>query len=278
MNAGFGRLDQGPHVLLTWYRKGNFKQKNKQKKNVLIIQYSEFFLRRFSLLQWIYSSEHKVMWTLTWVVAPSSMEFYNVDSVEEGDECPVCYESLVGRDRTLSCQHVFCHDCLVKTLLSISTNGNLRDNIICPICQHATFIKRQKEEPRSSSQDKNRGQLQLLEVPLPGAASNQERSHRFSRCLSQRAEDWIATCLWWISTPVRRNKPMGRTYKASQLFVITMERRPVTEADEPITVVVQPLQRRRCTCCEVTGRMAVLLLAFTLLAASLVILIIIPLV
>lgn len=204
------------------------------------------------------------------------MDFYNVDSVEEGDECPVCYESLTGRDRTLSCQHVFCHDCLVKTLLSISTDGNLRNNIICPICQHATFIKKQKEELRSSSQDKNRGQLQILEVPFPGAASKQERSYRFSRCLSQRAENWIATCLGWMTTPVRRNKPMDRTCKGSQLFVITMEHRPVAEVDEPIVVVVQPLHRQRCTCCEVTGRTAILLVAFTLLAASLVLLLLIP--
>lgn len=195
-----------------------------------------------------------------------------MDSVEEGDECPVCYESLTGRDRTLSCQHVFCHDCLVKTLLSISADGNIRDNIVCPICQHATFIKRQKEGPHSSSQDKSRGQAQILEVPLPGAASRKERPPRFSRCLSQRAEDWINACLGWISSPLRRNKPC----KGSQLFVITTERRPVAEVDEPIVVVVQPLHRPRCSCCEVTGRVALLLLAFILLAASLVILILIP--
>lgn len=198
------------------------------------------------------------------------------DSLEEADECPVCYESLSGRDRTLSCQHVFCHDCLVKTLLSISTDGNLRDNIICPICQHATFIKKPKEELHLSGQDKNRSELQILEVPLLGPASKQERSHRFSRCLSQRAEDWIVTCLRRISSPVCRKKPMGRTCRGSQVFVIMMERRPVTEVDEPIVVVVHPLHRQRCTYCEVTGRTAVLLGAFTLLMVSLVILILTP--
>lgn len=201
------------------------------------------------------------------------MDFYNVDSLEEGDECPVCYESLAGRDRTLSCQHVFCHDCLVRTLLSISADGNLRDNITCPICQHATFIKQQREEPRSSSQDKNRRQLQMLEVPLPGATSKQERSHWFSRCWSQGAENWITA---WVPTPVRRSKAKGRTCKGAQLFVIVMERRPVAEVEEPIMVGVQPVHRQRCNCCEVTRRIAVLLIAFILLLSSLVILILIP--
>ncbi|EPQ15509.1 60S ribosomal protein L26 [Myotis brandtii] len=43
-----------------------------------------------------------------------------------GSECPVCYEKfrdLEGASRTLSCGHVFCHDCLVKYLLSTRVDG-----------------------------------------------------------------------------------------------------------------------------------------------------------
>lgn len=42
-----------------------------------------------------------------------------MDEEAQGDsECPVCYESLTDSARTLSCGHDFCHDCLVRTLVS----------------------------------------------------------------------------------------------------------------------------------------------------------------
>ncbi|CAF89404.1 unnamed protein product, partial [Tetraodon nigroviridis] len=77
---------------------------------------------------------------------------------------PVCYEYLSGTERTLCCGHVFCHDCLVKTLVCINSDGIIRDTIVCPICRHLTFIKKQKETLVTFVEDKNEGQT--LEVPI----------------------------------------------------------------------------------------------------------------
>ncbi|NXH10021.1 RN222 protein, partial [Bucco capensis] len=58
-------------------------------------------------------------------------------------ECPVCYEKfhpLESSHRQLSCGHIFCHDCLVKCLLSSKLDGQLQSSIICPICRYVTFL------------------------------------------------------------------------------------------------------------------------------------------
>ncbi|KAB1266410.1 RING finger protein 222 [Camelus dromedarius] len=54
-----------------------------------------------------------------------------------GSECPVCYEN-----RTLSCGHVFCHDCLVKYLLSTRVDGQVQRTIVCPVCRYVTFLSK----------------------------------------------------------------------------------------------------------------------------------------
>ncbi|XP_004398510.1 PREDICTED: RING finger protein 222 [Odobenus rosmarus divergens] len=62
-----------------------------------------------------------------------------------GSECPVCYEKfrdLDGASRTLSCGHVFCHDCLVKYLLSSRVDGQVPRTIVCPICRYVTFLSK----------------------------------------------------------------------------------------------------------------------------------------
>ncbi|XP_025719936.2 RING finger protein 222 [Callorhinus ursinus] len=62
-----------------------------------------------------------------------------------GSECPVCYEKfrhLDGASRTLSCGHAFCHDCLVKYLLSSRVDGQVPRTIVCPICRYVTFLSK----------------------------------------------------------------------------------------------------------------------------------------
>ncbi|XP_074168010.1 RING finger protein 222 [Sminthopsis crassicaudata] len=86
------------------------------------------------------------------------------DSV--GSECPVCYEKfrdLEGASRTLSCGHVFCHDCLVKYLLSCKVDGQIQRTIICPICRYVTFLSKKSSRWPSLSSEKN---LQTLVVPM----------------------------------------------------------------------------------------------------------------
>ncbi|XP_064251369.1 RING finger protein 222 [Passer domesticus] len=62
-------------------------------------------------------------------------------------ECPVCYERLQPLEAThrrLSCGHTFCHDCLVKCLLSAKLDGHLQSSIVCPVCRFVTFLSRRK--------------------------------------------------------------------------------------------------------------------------------------
>ncbi|NWU92960.1 RN222 protein, partial [Upupa epops] len=62
-------------------------------------------------------------------------------------ECPVCYEKfhpLEATHRQLSCGHTFCHDCLVKCLLSTKLDGQIQNSIICPVCRYVTFLSKKK--------------------------------------------------------------------------------------------------------------------------------------
>ncbi|NWZ41559.1 RN222 protein, partial [Brachypodius atriceps] len=62
-------------------------------------------------------------------------------------ECPVCYEKLQPPEAThrrLSCGHTFCHDCLVKCLLSAKLDGHVQSSIICPVCRYVTFLSKKK--------------------------------------------------------------------------------------------------------------------------------------
>ncbi|XP_019412260.1 PREDICTED: RING finger protein 222 [Crocodylus porosus] len=63
-------------------------------------------------------------------------------------ECPVCYEkfhALKTAHRKLTCGHAFCHDCLVKYLLSSKPEGQIQNCIICPICRYGTFLYKKKD-------------------------------------------------------------------------------------------------------------------------------------
>ncbi|NXM72265.1 RN222 protein, partial [Serilophus lunatus] len=62
-------------------------------------------------------------------------------------ECPVCYEKFHPLDSTwrqLSCGHSFCHDCLVKCLLSAKLDGHVQSSLICPVCRYVTFLSKKK--------------------------------------------------------------------------------------------------------------------------------------
>ncbi|NXY59656.1 RN222 protein, partial [Callaeas wilsoni] len=80
-------------------------------------------------------------------------------------ECPVCYEKfqpLEATHRRLSCGHTFCHDCLVKCLLSAKLDGHIQSSIICPVCRYVTFLSKKKAlwPPRASTSPRT------LEMPL----------------------------------------------------------------------------------------------------------------
>ncbi|XP_040918986.1 RING finger protein 222 [Toxotes jaculatrix] len=196
------------------------------------------------------------------------MAFYKEDSQEDARECPVCYECLSGTERTLSCGHVFCHDCLVKTLVSINSDGNIKDTIVCPVCRHLTFIKKQKEALVSLAAGKDPDEGQTLEVPLPLPLQQLQSARRTSRDSLPRGVNWIANCFRGISERVRRQRLISPSHNASQIFIISAQGRPMAEEDalSVVMTVVQPQRRRRRRICTTARCLLVLLSAFTILA------------
>lgn len=188
-------------------------------------------------------------------------------------ECPVCYECLSGTDRTLSCGHVFCHDCLVKTLVSVNMNDGkiTRDNIICPICRHLTFIKKQNEVVVSLDTGKDSEERgQTLEVPLPPPPSNLPPHHSARRASRSPNElSWFLRCFRVISERLSRHRLISPSHNASQIFIISAEGRPMAEEDV-ISVVtmaaVQPNRRQQRSFCTTARCLLFLLAMFTLLA------------
>ncbi|NXL71790.1 RN222 protein, partial [Leptocoma aspasia] len=91
-------------------------------------------------------------------------------------ECPVCYEKfqpLEATHRRLSCGHTFCHDCLVKCLLSAKLDGHVQSSIICPVCRFVTFLSKKKAlwPPRTATNPCT------LEMPLsPSSLSHLAKS------------------------------------------------------------------------------------------------------
>ncbi|NWW19460.1 RN222 protein, partial [Falcunculus frontatus] len=91
-------------------------------------------------------------------------------------ECPVCYEKFQPLDAThrrLSCGHTFCHDCLVKCLLSAKLDGHVQSSIICPVCRYVTFLSKKKAlwPPRPGTDPR------MLEMPLsPSSLSHVAKS------------------------------------------------------------------------------------------------------
>uniref|UniRef100_A0A8C6U059 RING-type domain-containing protein n=1 Tax=Neogobius melanostomus TaxID=47308 RepID=A0A8C6U059_9GOBI len=186
---------------------------------------------------------------------------------EDGQECPVCYESLSGTERTLSCGHVFCHDCLVKTLVSVNTNGHIRDTIVCPICRHLTFIRKQKEALVSLNGDKEVEAAQILEVPVPIPVGEQHQSAGVPGGTLPRGLNWIAHIIRWMSERLRRQRLVCPTHNASQIFIISAEGRPMMEEDSlsVVMTLVQP-NRRRHRVCTTARCLFFLLSVFTALA------------
>ncbi|NXD58578.1 RING finger protein 222 [Corvus cornix cornix] len=87
-------------------------------------------------------------------------------------ECPVCYEKfqpLEATHRRLSCGHTFCHDCLVKCLLSAKLDGHIQSSIICPVCRYVTFLSKKKAlwPPRAGTNPR------ALEMPLSPSSLSQ---------------------------------------------------------------------------------------------------------
>ncbi|XP_037544343.1 RING finger protein 222 [Nematolebias whitei] len=196
------------------------------------------------------------------------MALFKDGSAEDAHECPVCYESLSGSERTLSCGHVFCHDCLVKTLVSINSDGNIRDTIACPICRHLTFIRRQKEALVSIAAPKGPDAGQTLEVPSPPGRGQLQSARRASDSLFSGV-NWIVHCCRCGLQRIRAGRLISPSRNsACQIFIISAQGRPMAEEDALDVVMVpgQPERRRRRRICTTARCLILLLSAFTVLA------------
>ena len=194
----------------------------------------------------------------------------------------MCYESLSGSDRTLSCGHVFCHDCLVRTLVSITGDGVIRDTIICPVCRHLTFIKKQSDAVvvsllNAEKEEAKQGE-QTLKVPIPAPPGAEYFTH-YPGALLQSATRTVPLGFGWRRCfqrmgALRRHVLVfpNLNHNASQIFIISEQGRPMAEEDtlrevSTVVVVQQPHVRpRRFKICT-TGRWLLFLLSiFTILA------------
>lgn len=198
------------------------------------------------------------------------MALFKEDSQEDAQECPVCYENLSGIERTLSCGHVFCHDCLVKTLVSITSDGNIRDTIACPVCRHLTFIKRQKESPVSFAASKDPDGGQTLQVPVPPPPGHPQSARSAPRTALPCGVNWVARCCSHISQRAGRRVFISPSQSACQIFIISAQGRPMAEEEavDVVLTVVHPRRRRRRRICTTARCLLFLLSAFTVLALA----------
>ncbi|XP_072550230.1 RING finger protein 222 [Salminus brasiliensis] len=182
-----------------------------------------------------------------------------MDEEEAQDsECPVCYESLLDSARTLSCGHAFCHDCLVRTLVSVNREGAVtRDSIVCPVCRHVTFItKLQGLVGRVGEKEQK-----ILEVPSTAvtrpASGNRERFR------------WINPCIRWLLSRLGRQR-LVCPKDSLQVFIISDMGRPMAEEDVidvgTTAVIHENTGGRAWTVCTTSHCLLILLIAFTLLA------------
>ncbi|XP_008151814.2 RING finger protein 222 [Eptesicus fuscus] len=145
-----------------------------------------------------------------------------------GSECPVCYEKfrdLEGASRTLSCGHVFCHDCLVKYLLSTRVDGQVQRTIVCPICRYVTFLSK-KSSRWPSMLDRS---SQTLAVPAglpPGPPAAHARGHTGPTAAAQP--------VWRASPGPSPQLPLdllSSLPREPQIFIISRHGMPLGEQD-----------------------------------------------
>lgn len=183
-----------------------------------------------------------------------------MDELARGAECPVCYESFSDAARTLSCGHAFCHDCLVGTFVSSSSDGVItRDTIICPVCRHVTFVTKLRK--LGGEKEKH---AKMLEVPLRSFV----RSASASR--SSGGRYWhLGRCLRWISTKMSRQR-LVYPKDCSQIFIISDLGRPLAEEDiidvGTSAVIRENSSDHGYTVCTTSHCLLLLLISFTVLA------------
>ncbi|KAK2515639.1 hypothetical protein Q9233_014152 [Columba guinea] len=149
-------------------------------------------------------------------------------------ECPVCYEKfhpLEAMRRQLRCGHIFCHDCLVKCLLSAKLDGQVQSSIICPICRYVTFLSKKK----ALWPPKARTNSWTLEMPLsPSSLSHLTKMEANNSLvvpshfvMPVQSFDW---CFSTGSSPMDSRGVPGKLAREVHIFVISEHGMPLVTA------------------------------------------------
>ncbi|XP_067860362.1 RING finger protein 222 [Heptranchias perlo] len=165
-------------------------------------------------------------------------------SEEAGSECPVCYEKVSRQNqslRTLTCNHIFCHDCLVKTVINQETQPK---KVICPVCRHVTFLNKKslrwitkgKEGKQTLEIPLSRTSLESSTVSLDSLGAPPPRPPP-PRSLLRRL---FGSCPRTFASA--RNPALG----TSQIFVISGRGRPMSEEELRAPAEGVVLDHRRC--------------------------------
>ncbi|KAM6175925.1 RING finger protein 222 [Erethizon dorsatum] len=193
-----------------------------------------------------------------------------------GSECPVCYEKfrdLEGTSRTLSCGHVFCHDCLVKYLLSTRVDGQVQRTIVCPICRYVTFLSK-KSSRWPSMLDKSSQTLTVpvgLPVPLPSVPSPDRTGHTNPLAISQPV--WRSSPSQVPQLPLDLLPSLPRE---SQIFIISRHGMPLGDQDSmlprrslaELTEVSPAPSTTRSFCCRSRALLLITLIAVVAVVAA----------
>lgn len=150
-------------------------------------------------------------------------------SVENGQEapreCPVCFESVSAAQRTLTCRHVFCQDCLAKMLVVAHGHGC----VACPLCRHITVLI--KEETLWADEEGHTG-----EAPLPFPLGHLQRAPGASAVGLWRGVNWVTRCLRRSSRQVGRQRVTVTNRISSQIFIISDQGRPMSEGGGAVDI------------------------------------------
>ncbi|XP_008934385.1 PREDICTED: RING finger protein 222 [Merops nubicus] len=145
-------------------------------------------------------------------------------------ECPVCYEKfhlLEAACRRLSCGHTFCHDCLVKCLLSAKLDGQVQSSIICPVCRYVTFLSKKKALWPSK---------EALEMPLSPSSLSQLTKTEASNALVVPSHFVMPVqsfdrCCGAGSSPSGLQGLPGELARETHIFVISDHGMPLVDVD-----------------------------------------------
>ncbi|XP_051888737.1 RING finger protein 222 [Pristis pectinata] len=178
-------------------------------------------------------------------------------SEEAGSECPVCYEKVSRQNqslRTLTCNHIFCHDCLVKTI--INQEGQPK-KVVCPVCRHVTFLHRRSLGWIAKSKEEK----QTLEIPLSPTFSEPGSPPPESHGALPPPQPSLLRRLFG-SCPRTLSSARNPALGTSQIFVISGRGRPMSEEEVRAPGEAVVLEHRRCRL-----RWVLVLLCFIIIGA-----------